>query len=145
MTAFDNILKRTREVDAQVDRLIIDEVRTAEAKVVRLQTDQMFAGERGDGQAIAPPYTPVTVAIKRRKRQPFNRVTLRDTGDFQDDIVIDYGPDSFAFDSVDDKREKLVAKYGTDIFGLNDASLQKLIDTIREDFILNTQKAILHG
>lgn len=144
-TPFDDVIDGVIQAQVNADAIVIDQVIDKEREAVKIQADQMFSGERGDGRDILPKYTPYTKLIKRQKRQPTDRVTLRDTGDFQDAIVIDYGPDSFRYDSTDDKRAKLVRKYSEQIFGLNDDSLNNLIDTIRDGFVKQMQKTILNA
>ena len=145
MTPFDKKIEAATAVQNEMDKRIIDEVVANNDKAIKIQADQMFEGKRGDGQDITPSYTPFTVRIKRQKRQPSDRVTLRDTGDFQDAIVIDYGPDSFKYDSVDEKRVKLARKYGENIFGLNDEGLIKLIALLKEGIIEGAKKAIINA
>lgn len=41
------------------------------------------------------PYRPLTIAIKEEKGQPTNRVTLRDTGDFESSFYIEVGDRQF--------------------------------------------------
>ena len=144
-TPFDKVIEGAKRAQAGMDAAVIDQVQVEEKAAIQIQAEQMYDGQRGDGREILPRYTPFTVEIKRQRRQPYDRVTLRDTGDFQDAIVIDYGPDSFRYDSTDNKRARLVRKYGEQIFGLNDANLDKLIDTIRDGFIERVQKTILNA
>lgn len=144
-TPFDDIIRDAKQAQQSADAVVIDQVQANEKFAVKLQADQMFSGYRGDGREILPPYTQNTVRIKRARRQPFDRVTLRDTGDFQDGIVIDYGADEFRYDSTDDKRARLTRKYGEPIFGLNDQSLAQLIEVVRPGFIRQMQNTILNA
>lgn len=143
ITPFDKTIEAVKSAQSSTDELIIDQVRQEEAFAIQLQADQMFDGRRGDGQQILPRYTQATVRIKRRRGQPTDRVTLRDTGDFHDSIVIDYGSDSFQYDATDEKRARLTRKYGNGIFGLDDQSLSDLIGRVREPIIREMQKRIL--
>ena len=46
--------------------------------------DQLFTtGEDGDGVSLGN-YSPITIKIKKRKGQPTDRITLKDTGAFYD-------------------------------------------------------------
>ena len=143
ITPFDKVIEGVQAAQQQTDEVIIEQVRQDEQFVVKLQADQMFDGQRGDGQQIRPGYAQTTVRIKRRRNQPTDRVTLRDTGDFHDSIVIDYGRDEFRFDATDEKRPYLARKYGEAIFGLNDSNLDTLIQRVREPIIKSLQNKIL--
>lgn len=143
-TPFDDLIRDAKKVQDQADSAVVDQVQANESKVVKLQIDQMYSGERGDGQEILPRYTPYTVLQKRRKSQPSDRVTLRDTGDFHDAIVIEYSNDAFQFDSTDEKRARLVRKYGPEIFGLNNGHLGQLIMALKPGYIDQQQKTLLN-
>lgn len=83
---------------------------------------QMFSGVRSTGTEIKPDYAPLTVLIKDQKGQPSDRVTLKDTGQFYDNIFVDVNSDTFEIDSNDAKSEALKKKYGNRIFGLTPES-----------------------
>ncbi len=95
-----------------------------EAQMIDANVEQMNAGQYNDGQTIEPPYAELTIAIKRIKGQPFNKVTLEDEGDFHHSTVIEYRSTDMFFTSTDWKTEDLTGKYGWQIFGLNDANLR---------------------
>lgn len=97
---------------------------TADA-IADQQAEQMFAGERSDSTEILPDYTDLTIAIKKAKGQPTDRVTLRDTGSFQNKIKVAVKSDRFTVSSDDEKTAKLEKKYGKNIFGLNTQHLEE--------------------
>lgn len=142
-TPFDEIIRDVQQAQTDTDKVVIDQVRIEEDFVIRLQTDQMFDGFRGDGRETLPSYAPSTVLIKRKKGQPAGRVTLRDTGDFHDSIVIHYGTTEFRLDATDQKRPYLAGKYGEQIFGLDDVAIDRLIQKVREPIIESLQRMIL--
>ena len=93
------------------------------------------------------PYSPLTIAIKEEKGQPTNRVTLRDTGDFEASFFLEVGDKQFEIKASDFKTEDLVraANIGIDgrkycgvdlaiyIPGLNEESKKRIIwQRIRE-------------
>lgn len=94
-----------------------------ETQIMDLNVEQMNAGQESTGDAIWPPYAPLTIEIKKVKGQPWDKVTLRDEGDFQRAIDIDWGTDDFFIFSHDEKYTELIRKYGLEIFGLNDKNL----------------------
>ena len=73
------------------------------------------------------PYSPLTIAIKEEKGQPTNRVTLRDTGDFEASFFLEVGDKQFEIKASDFKTEDLIKKYGRQILGLTDENIAALI------------------
>ena len=95
--------------------------------------EQLFEqGRNALGVEIASyaPYRPYTIEQKKKKGQPYDRVTLRDTGAFEKSFAIKIGRNEFYIDSDDWKTEKLVKKYGEEIFGLTDENLNELKEKI---------------
>lgn len=73
------------------------------------------------------PYADITIEVKMAKRQPYNRVTLRDEGDFHRSFKVDARHNEFEIYATDIKTEILAEKYGTEIFGLTDDNLNEFI------------------
>lgn len=80
----------------------------------------MISGIRADGTEILPTYKDITIAIKQDKGQPTDRVTLRDTGEFQNKVFAEVTDTHVITGSTDDKSTKLQKKYGKKIFGLSE-------------------------
>ena len=72
------------------------------------------------------PYSPVTIALKREKNQPTNRVTLRDTEDFHFSFFVEFSAEDFELKASDDKTGKLISAYGETILGLTDENFHDL-------------------
>lgn len=66
------------------------------------------------------PYSDVTKQIKAQKGQPYNRVTLRDTGDFERSFYLHITNEQFKIDASDMKRRELMLSYGDEIMGLTE-------------------------
>lgn len=80
---------------------------------------QLFEkGIDSKGRKLKPPYTSFTKMIKRQKGQPIDKVTLRDTGEFHDSFFLKTDKFPVEFLAQDFKEQKLVEKYGIDIFGV---------------------------
>ena len=91
------------------------------------------------------PYRPLTIAIKEEKGQPTNRVTLRDTGDFESSFYIEVGDRQFEIKASDWKTEELIKKYGRQILGLTDENILSLIwDYIYPDLMKKAKEVILN-
>lgn len=102
------------DIHQEVQETIIQ----TEHDIADLNRRQLFAGIRSTGTEITPAYAPLTVLIKDQKGQPSDRVTLKDTGQFYDNIFVDVNSETFDIDSSDAKSESLKKKYGNRIFGL---------------------------
>ena len=109
------ILKKLESIDVlEAARISITNTHQyAEAQ----QKLQLFQGIGADDLEIIPSYSQKTIAIKRRKNQPVDRVTLRDTGAFYAGIRIDVVGEVIRTDSIDDKSQDLQGRYGGEIFG----------------------------
>ena len=91
------------------------------------------------------PYRPLTIAIKEEKGQPTNRVTLRDTGDFESSFYIEVGDRQFEIKASDWKTEALIKKYSRQILGLTDENILSLIwDYIYPDLMKKAKEVILN-
>lgn len=99
----------------------------AEDTIIEMNIGQLYdSGENRDGRRITPEYAPETVKIKKQKGQPTNRVTLRDTFDWQSSFFVQYYPDGFEIKASDWKTERLTQKYGDEILGLQDEMVKYL-------------------
>jgi hypothetical protein len=104
--------------------------------VIELNTQkQLFdKGQDSTGKSLGE-YRPFTVREKRRKGQPTDRVTLKDTGDFYESFNVQPFFGGFIIDADAEKDDKdLRDVYGEDIIGLNDENLQIIIDYYLDAF-----------
>lgn len=85
----------------------------------RLNTEQMYQGTNSKGQEIKPDYAPSTIARKKAKGQPFDRVTLNDTNEFYTKTIAFADNDKIYIDSDVPYTKYLVEHYGETIFGLD--------------------------
>lgn len=76
------------------------------------------------------PYSPVTIQYKQEEGQPYDRVTLRDTGEFHQSFYLQIDNEKFTFDAEDWKTRDLLRLYGDEIMGLTDYNIQRLEDEI---------------
>lgn len=91
------------------------------------------------------PYTPLTIAIKKEKGQPTNRVTLRDEGDFHSSFYLEVGDTQFEIKAADFKTEDLIKKYGRQILGLTNENIAELIWQYVYPDLLNKAKKMIYG
>lgn len=125
-------MKRLENLD--ILQLATDSVEDTRGDLLEKQKEQLFAGKDGSGEAITPFYRPATIAIKRKKGQPTDRVTLRDKGDFYGGLFVDVRKDSFVVDSTDPKAGALIKKYGPDILKIGGDFKEEYIQQLRPVF-----------
>lgn len=97
-----------------------------QAEIVALNVSQLYdEGMTRLGVKIwdYAPYTPYTQRLKQELGQPYDRVTLRDTGAFHESFAIRADQGGFDIVASDPKTEMLVGKYGPEIFGLTEQNL----------------------
>lgn len=135
MPGLNSILGLLSAVET-VERNLNDGVYTRKAleqnqqKIVDLNVEQLYEyGVNSLGIQIDTyqPYTPYTVRVKKEKGQPYDRVTLRDTGDFHKSFEVVFDPTGFYITATDYKTEELIEKYGSKIFGLTPENKQELV------------------
>lgn len=138
-------IEQIKAFEDSVDQIILDLVKDREAAVIGLNAEnQLFqSGQDGEGNELTPSYAPVTVRRKKKKGHPFDRVTLRDTGNFHKSLTIEYGADWFKLGSNDAKRAYLERKYGEQIYGLTPANIEQLTVMIRDQFIEIAKRKLL--
>ena len=143
-TAVQALIDDLKEFESTTkDDLLLLAVKRNEKELFRLNQSQLQAGVDGQGEEITPPYAPATIRYKIEKGQPYDWVTLRDTGEFYRNFRAVYGSDFFYLTSSDYKREKLLRKYGTEIFGLDEGALEDFTQFLKPAFVEEATKAIL--
>lgn len=131
-------LKRNLEYIKQggLTAIIQDEVINEAGFIMDLNRDkQLFEkGIKSDGERL-PKYTAFTKKIKKQKGQPYDRMTLRDTKDFQNKFFLKVDNMKFSIDSTDKKRNELVERYTGFIFGLTPENKNILAQKIAPNII----------
>jgi hypothetical protein len=97
-------------------------------EIIRLNTEeQLFRrGIDSEGKSLGT-YSPFTVEIKKKKGQPTNRITLKDTGEFYDSFRVTANRVSITIDADPIKDDNnLFDDFGEEILGLTDESREKL-------------------
>lgn len=142
MKLIEDMIKRFKAID--LNKLTLEAVAENNFVVVDMVAEnQLFEeGETGHGVEISSfaPYSPFTIEIKKAKGQPYNRVTLRDEGDFQKSFFVYIGSDYFEVKADDWKTEQLKFQYGDDILLINDQNLATLLHDIIIPYIINKVK-----
>jgi hypothetical protein len=134
----DRIASLRKITPEQLERELLVIIRDHEQVIVQMNTDQLYAGKRADGEQM-PNYSPVSVTVYGKPDGP---IRLFDQGDFYKGFFIDADKFPVLLGSKDRKTLMLVEGnqfrpgYGEQIFGVdkaNQASLNKdyLLDAIR--------------
>lgn len=141
---FSKSIQAVKSLNQDPDKFVLDIIRQKGTTdfVLSLNQKQLNGGLDANSNKIVPPYTQTTVRFKIAKGQPFDRVTLKDTGDFYTSFDIIFRNDEFQVIAKDSKRNKLRQKYGAAILGLNDGSLQELIEYMRPELINGIRKLL---
>jgi len=139
------IIENVKDFDRNIDTILVDLVaRTQDRTVREMNENQMFIdGQDAEGRAIVPAYAASTIERKKKKGQPYDRVTLRDTRDFHNSILVEYRADEFQLDADDFKTPYLADRYGYEILGLTPNNVQILSDRLRPILAREFQKSIL--
>jgi hypothetical protein len=109
--------------------------------IAEMNRQQMLRGETSKGGPILPEYADSYLKTKRKLSQP-SYVTLFKTGDFHSSIKTEVTRKRFELIATDEKTEKLLAKYGEDVLGLNDQNLKIIKDKIADRLNSKFKEAI---
>lgn len=141
-----NLEWRLRKFKDQLPITLERIVKSLEFEIVKMVSDEQLyeQGINGKGVEIMSyrPYARTTIMKKRRKGQPTDRVTLRDTGDFHAGFRLIFDADGFYISSYDYKTPYLVKRYGQEIFRLSDENFNRVVKMIRRDIIEYLKKEI---
>ena len=145
MNIFDSLNKFVALEGKEDD--IIEEItkqkETQEFLIFVLQEQLFQSGEDGKGVPIGM-YSPFTITIKKRKGQPTDRVTLKDTGDFYNSYTIKPFNGGFIIDADGEKEDKnLFDIYGDDILLPSQESLDLIAEYYEEQLIEYIKKLFI--
>lgn len=116
--------------------------------IAMVTENQLYGlGENGKRVPIASyaPYAPRTIKKKIRKGQPFDRVTLRDTGKFYESFIVVPGAKGFSIQAKDFKAKYLIPKYGDTIMRLSDDNLKRLLhEYIRPELVKRLKEKLIN-
>ncbi len=141
--AVQDMIDDLKDFERLRDQILLDLVKDRERQIIQMNKEQLKSGTTGQGSEITPAYRPSTIERKKRRGQPYDRVTLEDEGDFHASFFVNYGDDFFELDSDDQKRVYLERKYGEKIYGLNVENLGRLINDLRDEFIQAFRRKVL--
>lgn len=118
----DELIERLREYKEDLIEMTVEILNDNASLIEDLNIAQLQRGERSDGE-ILPDYSPVSVM---KYGKPPGPIKLFDTGAFYRGIIARANPRALDMDNTDSKRGKLANKYGDEIIGLQDESVERL-------------------
>lgn len=101
-----------------IDQLIDESFLATEEDFAKLNTEQLFAGKLSDGTDITPEYAESTKHRKKKKGQPYDRITTKDTGEYHDRFTIQPDNEVLQIGSDVDYEKYLDKKYSKRLYGL---------------------------
>lgn len=122
-----NFSYRLRKFKPVLEQALKEEIKNNEDKIVGLIQTQLYMGLDGYDREIEPSYTSRTRKYKKKKGQPYDRVTLYDTGEFYKSLHIELDEKGFSIVSDDKKADELLEKYGEPILRLMNSSITEII------------------
>lgn len=129
MDIFDKALSKAIQLKIEVNISIKQAFEDNSLVIKDIQVNkQLFdKGEDSHGSVIRPSYKPITISIKKAKGQPFNRVTLKDTGDFHRSIEVIPKDDELEISTSIEYAKWLFKKYGDDVLGIQEEIMKEFI------------------
>lgn len=149
-TSIRNLAYRLRKFDDILGRELVNEIMSHEDEIIDciIQNQLYDRGVNGNDVEIMSyePYRPRTVKKKIKKGQPYNRVTLKDTGEWYASLKLVYDSDGFFITSTDEKNKYLKQKYGANILRLTNQNLSMILNTyIRPSLAKKLKKYLQNG
>ncbi len=148
MKKIDRRIDALKKVKDGLDngRITKDSVNKNEKFITNMNTkDQLYKeGVNSDNVKIWSyrKYRPLTIKIKKRKGQPFNRVTLKDTGRFHSTFKVQAYNTKFEILSNSPLKKRLVKKYGRKIFGLTESNKDILSKRLKITILKDIHKRL---
>lgn len=147
LDAITEKLEALKKFQQNAPKYAIDAVMEEKAIVIDMNFEEQLYLE-GVNRNNVPimdykPYSPATEYIKGQKNQPYDRVTLRDGGDFHSDGDVERLDDTTAeIVSNDQKSIWLQDKYGKEILGLKPDNMVELKDNYVKPYLQDKLKEI---
>lgn len=103
--------------------------------IVDFNREQLDEGLDSTDTPLPLPYAPKTIELKIAKRQPINRITLEDRGDFKKRMKVHFKKKYFEVTSTNWKTPILKKDWGNDIFGLTEMNREQVAYGMELDVI----------
>ena len=145
MERITDLIARLKDYQDNINKFMEAATIQAADTITDMNIGQLYdLGENRDEEKIRPAYAPATVEIKMKKGQPTNRVTLRDTFEWQSSFYIQYYQEGFEIMAGDWKIDRLKAKYGDEILGLQDDNVRYLLENVYQPKLIEELKNAIY-
>jgi hypothetical protein len=127
MSVVNRFTKKIKALEKAINPTIKKTIDSNKPLIIDQQTDeQLYKGKDADSKDITPDYALSTKIVKRKKQQPTDRVTLKDTGDLYRSIKVDAKTNEFIISANVEYFKYLVTHYSKHkLLGLNAEFLEK--------------------
>jgi hypothetical protein len=112
------------DLDSELDKIISKN----EDVLVDANTDMLFSGIDANNKSLGE-YAPSTIEYKKAKGHPYDRITLKDEGDYYTGKKLVKG-NGYTIISSDYKNAKLVEQFGIDINSVDKSRMATITDEI---------------
>lgn len=147
MLPFAGVINTLKKIqDDLIIEIIQQIVKDNANEIIDLNTkDQLFReGVDSDGESLGVYSNSYKWYKQNIVNQPYDRVTLKLTGDFHKSFKVIIGKKEFEIDATDWKASLLATNYGKKIFGLTDSNLDLFKELIvQPELIERIKKQIL--
>lgn len=116
----------------QIEKGLLKIVEHSKNQALDLNTKQLFEGRDSQGQSLGG-YKSQSYAQFKRTLNPAGVVDLKLTGSFYSGFFAKTDKFPVLFDSTDEKTSELKAKYGDEIFGLDQNNLEEFRQEIKPE------------
>ena len=138
MATIREVFRLVENFTQSQEKIMNDCINNSSETILDANRDQLFSGKDKQGKEIIPEYTPTTIAIKKEKGQPTDRVTLKDTGEWHRSLFMKTESNKIFIDSDHELTDKLLEKYdrGNDtILGIPQNKKTDINESIMDKFI----------
>jgi hypothetical protein len=128
---------RDRIQQVSVPRIVEYSAEEQREGLADINREQLLQGIESSGNKISPEYASKSYA---RRKQSMNSAPglgtpdLKLTGEFHRQLIAKVSEEEIVFSSRDEKNDRLVSKYGEDIFGFTDDGRTKAGKLIHQRF-----------
>lgn len=128
MTSIADFCITLSSLQVQLPTIVQESLTDTREIAIERQKAQLMAGVDNTETPIKPPYAPSTIARKKRKGQPYDRVTGYDKGNMYAETDDNITETTFTLFSTSYTFGKFIARYGENVYGLTLYSLQVVRD-----------------
>ncbi|NQX78796.1 hypothetical protein [Gilvibacter sp.] len=141
----EDLKQKVISLEQLVNSALRDVFNQNEKLLIEIQTQiQLYQkGQTSKAITIVPSYAQSTIGKKKRKGDPFDRVTLKDTGALYSSVRFEALDDRLIVTTNVSYTKYLTAKYGPDIFGIQNLEMENFLEKYYLPFYSESAKNLL--